>query len=77
MTLDFRAVPVRPDQLGGRLDAFQKILPALHALRMCHRFGRGPDVHVTKLPVEIEQIIEELVVKSCNPFTWRYWDIGG
>ncbi|KAK6396111.1 hypothetical protein LTR65_010221 [Meristemomyces frigidus] len=67
------AVPVKPDTLCERLDAFMKVLPTIHTLRLCHRFGRGLDVHLTKLPVEIEQTIEALLVKSSNPFDNDRW----
>lgn len=68
-----RAVPVRPDLLGEHLDAFISTLPQIHALRMCHLFGRGSDVHITKLPVEIEQAIEELIVESWDSFDCDNW----
>jgi hypothetical protein len=57
-------VPVRPDLLGQSLEAYEKFLPVLTTLRLCHRFGRGPDVHVTKLPVEILAVVEELIFDS-------------
>jgi hypothetical protein len=53
------AVPLKPDQLGRHLEVFKKCLPGLHALRLCHRFGKGPDVHVTKLPPELLLAVEQ------------------
>lgn len=38
--------------------------PTLDALRLCHRFGRGPNVHITKLPLELEQEIERLIIQQ-------------
>lgn len=73
LTRRCRAVPVQPELLGEHLDAFIATLPKIHALRMCHRFGRGVDVHVTKLPVEIEQAIEELIVESWDSFDPDTW----
>lgn len=58
------AVPVKPDELGMCLEAFKQVLPKLQALRLCYRFGKGPKVGITKLPVEVEQMIEGLLVKS-------------
>lgn len=58
------AVPVRPDILCQNLQAYKTALPVLNALRLCHRFGQGPDVHVTKLPVEIEQAIEDIIFNA-------------
>lgn len=52
------AMPVRPDDLGSHLKAYKKCLPALSALRLCNRYGKGPTAHITKLPVELLQEIE-------------------
>ncbi|TKA64972.1 hypothetical protein B0A55_08592 [Friedmanniomyces simplex] len=71
------AVPVRPDELGDRMDRFTQTLPQLHALRLCHRFGEGPDVHITKLPVEVVEAIEELVTEAWSSFDARNWQMLG
>lgn len=55
------AVPLRPDDLCQHLQAYKEALPVLTALRLCHRFGKGKDVHVNRLPVEIEQAIEDII----------------
>ncbi|KAF7187280.1 hypothetical protein HII31_11368, partial [Pseudocercospora fuligena] len=57
-------VPVRPDKLGRKLEDYAKVAPLLNALRLCHRFGRGPNVHITKLPMELEQEIERLIIRQ-------------
>jgi hypothetical protein len=31
--------------------------PALHLLRLCHRFGKGTEAHITRLPQELFDII--------------------
>ena len=54
-------VPVRPDLLGERLQAYRETLPMLTALRLCHRFGTGSNVYITKLPNEVEQAIENII----------------
>jgi hypothetical protein len=62
--------------LGSHLEAFEKALPTLHALRLCHRFGRGDGVHVTRLPHEIEQTIENLVLAAHRietSWSWTDW----
>ncbi|KJX94796.1 hypothetical protein TI39_contig4159g00024 [Zymoseptoria brevis] len=67
------ATPVSPDKLVPHLKSFEKILPHLRTLRLCHRFGQGPDVHITKLPAELELLIEESFLSS----GWsrsRYYD---
>ncbi|SMR45063.1 unnamed protein product [Zymoseptoria tritici ST99CH_3D1] len=68
--------PVRPDKLGPHLKAFEETVPVLHALRLCHRFGKGPDVHITKLPAELELIIEELCLHPtwCRATAFEHFD---
>ncbi|KAF2173297.1 hypothetical protein M409DRAFT_49759 [Zasmidium cellare ATCC 36951] len=66
------AVPVKSDLLGERLEAYSIVVPVLRALRRCHRFGKGPKVHVTKLPAEIELIIEGLIIRDRQE---RYRDL--
>ncbi|KAK4634733.1 hypothetical protein CLAFUW4_00908 [Fulvia fulva] len=71
------ATPVRPDQLGEALEAYSKAAPTLHTLRLCHRFGRGPKVHVTRLPAEIELAIEALLLKAAkHQIATDLWDSG-
>jgi hypothetical protein len=57
-------IPVRPDKLGANLKAFEDAVPALHSLRLCHRYGKGPDVLITKLPAELELLIEDFYLQS-------------
>lgn len=54
-----RVLPVNPCKLLGNLAALDMILPVLQPLRLCHAFGRGPDVHITKLPIELIRDIEQ------------------
>ncbi|KAK5684534.1 hypothetical protein LTS10_004404 [Elasticomyces elasticus] len=58
------ATPVHPVTLLNHLDAYMKALPDLHSLRLCWKFGKGEDVHITRLPVEIEQAIEHMLLRS-------------
>ena len=69
------AVPVRPDLLCKRLEAYSKCLRTLKALRLCHRFGKGPNVYVTNLPTEVLLIIEDIIFeakRSSHPGRWRW-----
>ncbi|KAK5711265.1 hypothetical protein LTR15_012555 [Elasticomyces elasticus] len=70
------AVPVRPDELGDRLDCYTKALPQLHTLRLCHRFGTGSNVHITRLPLELEQAIEDILVHITRPNIVGYQLLG-
>ncbi|KAK3706662.1 hypothetical protein LTR37_012671 [Vermiconidia calcicola] len=67
------AMPVRPDLLGDRLEAYAKSLPVLQALRLCHRFGTGSQVHVTKLPTEILLSVEDIVLHH-HRNGWKRYD---
>ncbi|EMF17458.1 uncharacterized protein SEPMUDRAFT_57899 [Sphaerulina musiva SO2202] len=58
------ATPVRPDELGQRLEHYAGVLPTLKGLRLCHRFGQGQDAHVTRLPVEVELAIEAIIIQD-------------
>lgn len=51
------ALPVRVTQLVAHLEAYREALPALDTLRACSRFGKGPQCHINKLPVELVQRI--------------------
>jgi hypothetical protein len=44
------AAPVDILELGSSLEAYERHLPAITALRLCHRFGEGP---LSQLPQEI------------------------
>ena len=69
------AVPVKPDLLGKSLQAFKETLPTLRALRLCHRFGKGSKAYITKLPIEVERIIEGFV-PLCRSTLWQsfFWE---
>lgn len=56
--------PVRPDLLGLHLEAYEKTLPTFNALRLCQRFGKGPDAHITRLPNELLKAIEDLIFEE-------------
>ncbi|KAK5684533.1 hypothetical protein LTS10_004403 [Elasticomyces elasticus] len=67
--------PVKPDQLIKTMNAYKKSLPALKAIRLAHRFGTGPQVHISKLPVEILLLIEDFVcIAQRNFCEYDYFD---
>ena len=41
------------------LEAYINLLPTMNALRMCHRYGRGPNAAIARLPTELITYIEE------------------
>jgi len=60
------AIPVDIQKLGPRLEAYLELKPALQQLRLCHRFGKGPDAHITKLPQELFEIVVEDVLNTAR-----------
>lgn len=68
------AVPVKPEELGPQLESFKAFLPTLTTLRMCHRYGKGPDVHITKLPPEILDAIETILFRPAASRFWNEWE---
>jgi hypothetical protein len=56
-------VPVRVDKLGAHLEAHVETIPAITALRLCNRFGKGENCHIHKLPVELVDEVEKLIIE--------------
>lgn len=52
-------VPVDAVQFVAHLQAHLENLPTRRTLSLCHRFGRGHHVHITKLPKELLDMIAE------------------
>ena len=53
---------MRVEKLGAHLEAYVDTLPVITALRLCNKFGKGPECHIRKLPTEIVDAVEELVI---------------
>ncbi|KAI7233088.1 hypothetical protein KC330_g5548 [Hortaea werneckii] len=58
------AVPVEVEVLGAHLEAYVNLQPTINALRMCHRFGKGEDVAITRLPVELLSEVENILMEE-------------
>lgn len=54
---------MRVEQLGAHVEAYVATLPTITTLRLCNRFGTGNDCHVSRLPVELVKLVEELIVE--------------
>lgn len=52
------SVPVPVEILGAHLQAYVLLQPAIRMIRLCNRFGKGPQAAITKLPIEIVTEIE-------------------
>lgn len=60
-------VQVPVEKLGGHVQLFETLVPAINTLRMCNRFGQGDEAHITKLPMELVHRIEEYyILNSIN-----------
>jgi hypothetical protein len=56
------AIPIDITVFGPHLQAYLTLKPLLTSIRLCHRFGQGPEAHITKLPIELfDEIIEYLI----------------
>jgi len=54
-------MPVEPDVLLAKLEAYSKALPVIKALRLCHQSAEGS---LNKLPIELRDKIELLLFKD-------------
>jgi hypothetical protein len=66
-------MPVRIDKAGAHLEAYIETLPTINALRLCSRFGSGPQCHVSKLPVELVKTIERFIVEPVREEKLYLW----
>ncbi|KAI7461679.1 hypothetical protein KC357_g8677 [Hortaea werneckii] len=68
------AVPVKVEVLGAHLEAYINLQPTINTLRMCHRFGKGDNVAITRLPVELLSEVEEYLVARERRKTRKAWN---
>jgi hypothetical protein len=67
------ALPVSVAQLGAHLQAYLDMLPAVNALRACNHFGKGPQCHINKLPVEIVDSITHYYTLPVREEKLKQW----
>jgi hypothetical protein len=67
------AIPVAIDKLGAHLQAAYESQPTLDAIRICHRFGKGPDVHINRVPPEVLAMIEGYVKVPLENYYEHKW----
>jgi hypothetical protein len=58
------AIPVDAAQLVAHVEAYIRTLPVVNTVRACNRFGKGPQCHIRKLPVELVQNILDYHVSA-------------
>ena len=64
---------MRIDLLGAHLEAYVETLPTISALRLCNKFGSGPQCFINKLPVELIGMIEDFVVEPVRERARASW----
>lgn len=69
------SMPVDVVTFGAHLETYVKLLPSFTALRLCNRFGKGPEVSITKLPVEMIAAIEELLTQTARAEVLAEWEL--
>lgn len=69
------AIQVDVEQLGANLEAYVNLLPTIHTLRLCNRYGKGEHVRINTLPVELVTYIEELVTADERASKRAEWAI--
>ena len=50
--------------LGAHLEAYINTLPVVNAIKLCNRYGRGENVGISKLPVELVLCVAEYIVQD-------------
>lgn len=58
------AIPVYAAQLVAHVEAYIHTLPVVNTVRACNRFGKGPQCHIRRLPVELVQNILDYHVSA-------------
>lgn len=67
------AVPVDAVELGASLEAYLEAKPFITQLLLCHRFGRGSNVLITKLPREIVDLVAEVLIAGHRTSQQERW----
>ncbi|KAI7215306.1 hypothetical protein KC333_g5531 [Hortaea werneckii] len=68
------AVPVQVEVLGAHLEAYVNLQPTINTLRLCHRFGKGDQAAITKLPVELLSEVEDILMAEERRKTREEWE---
>lgn len=58
------ATAVDPVSLGAHFEAYVRLQPVFHMLRLCNRFGKGKKAAVARLPVELRLVVEDYLMEE-------------
>ena len=61
-------------QLAGHLEAYKQTKTTIDTLRLCNRFGKGKHAKVTKLPIELVEMIEQEILHESRDVAFKRWD---
>jgi hypothetical protein len=64
---------VRVEKLGAHLEAYIQTLPTILVLRLCARFGIGPQCHVGRLPAELISTIGSFIIEPARVEALDTW----
>lgn len=67
-------VPVQITELGAHLQAYVEMQPTIAAIRLCNRLGQGPAAYITKLPVELVYMVEEMLMHDVRRRAECTWE---
>ncbi|KAE9977634.1 hypothetical protein BLS_001254 [Venturia inaequalis] len=67
------AVPVDAAKLGASLEAYLEAKPFITQLLLCHSFGQGSNVPITKLPREIIDMVAEVLIAGQQTGPQERW----
>ena len=71
------SLPVPVEVLGAHLQAYITLHEAkkgtINTLRLCHRFGKGPDATITRLPAELVLQIEGYLMEDERKVHSKKW----
>ena len=67
------ALPVKVEELGAHLEAYIELQPIFTTLRLCNRFGRGPNAAIAELPAELITYLEDILMREEREDCEKEW----
>ena len=59
-----QATPVKINELGAHFEAYVNLLSTVDTLRLCQRFGKGENVAITRLPIEVLVSVQDNLIEE-------------
>ncbi|QDS73664.1 hypothetical protein FKW77_002601 [Venturia effusa] len=67
------AIPVDIVKLAAHLQVDHALKPTITAVQLCHRYGQGPHVFITRLPEELVDMVLHHVIGPARKTKEREW----